>query len=108
MSDKQGIGMFEANVNVIGTIPKNANTETHVTYKDCAAGRGRPLERFLDLREHWFRDGPTESPIPTSKGIMTKEANVIKLLEHVVRGYGGPMSNDEADHLCALIRAKIK
>lgn len=77
---EQGRGGFETNVVYRGGIPKNASYELRVITKDFAGGHGAPAEPFVDVREYWFKDGPTEEPVPTGKGVMIRRGYLVRLL----------------------------
>lgn len=83
---RQGVGVFESNVVVVGQIPKNTQYEIRVTFKDVAAGHRQKPARFVDMREYWFREGPTEEPVPTKKGVMIKTESVPELMILLLRG----------------------
>lgn len=104
---RQGIGVFEDNARVMGSLPKNNVTEQRVTFKNVSAGHGQKPQPFVDIREHWFKDGPAEEPIPTSKGIMVKEDQVPKLIEFLLLGLGdGSIDKELAAKLARFCEAK--
>ena len=70
---------------VILTIPKNEATEQRVTAKTTHAARGGEATPFIDIREHWFKDGPTSDPIPTRKGTMIHRNQVPRLVLALLR-----------------------
>jgi hypothetical protein len=101
---KQGVGVFETDVVVIGQIPKNNTVEQRVTFKRVAAGHKNKPEPFVDVREYWFRDGPLEPPIPTGKGVMIKRADVPELVRMLILG----LDDSEIDEaMTAKIKAAI-
>lgn len=102
---RQGFGLFEDNVRVIGTLPKSSMYEQRVTFKHV--GSGRKLDPFVDIREYWFKNGPAEEPIPTSKGVMIKEEQVPKLIEYLLLGIAdGSLDPAHADKLVRLLEMK--
>ena len=106
MSDqRQGFGLFEDNVRVIGVLPKSSMYEQRVTFKHV--GSGRNLTPFVDIREYWFKNGPADEPIPTGKGVMVKEDQAAKLVEYLLLGIAdGSIEPTQADKLVRLIEAK--
>lgn len=65
---------------VISIIPKNRSIEQRVTVKKHQTRKDRIEQRFIDIREWWFKFGATEEPIPTGKGTMVHRAHVPKLV----------------------------
>lgn len=104
---KQGIGVFETDVIVIGQIPKNNTIEQRVTFKRVAAGHREKPRPFVDIREYWFRNGPMEEPIPTNKGIMVKREDVPELIRMLLTGMADhEIGQKTTERLKALIDQK--
>lgn len=107
MSQRNGMGMFEHDVRVIGVIPKSAQYEMHITFKSLSSSPTQVPQPFVDLREYWFKDGPMEEPIPTGKGVMIKEERLSKVIEFLLLGMkSGSIDGETADMLVRLIESK--
>ena len=52
----------------LAAIPKSNTIETRVAIKEIGS-RGSAKE-YLEFREYWFNQGPSEPPVPTKKGCM--------------------------------------
>lgn len=63
-------------------IPKNSATEQHVSAKATAGSKGP--NRYFEIREMWFKDGPTEPPIPTKKGTMIHRSLVARVINAIL------------------------
>jgi hypothetical protein len=93
---------FRLDENVILIIPKNAATEQRVTFKIVAGARAAKPVDWIDIREFWFKDGPTEKPIPTRKGTMVKRTQLGRLVTALLRNVE---PGELADHKDALLTA---
>lgn len=67
-------------VRVLCVLPKNKSSEQRVTVKDHQTRSSKIMQRFVDIREHWFKFGPLEEPIATGKGTMIHREHVPKLI----------------------------
>ena len=100
-----GKGMFNDDERVVGTLPKNANTELWVTFKNVQS-KG-VFVPFIDIRETWFKDGPSEAPVPTGKGVMIREEKAPKLIEFILLGLkDGSIDAETAEKLTNLLKVK--
>lgn len=104
---RQGVGVFETDTVVIGQIPKNNTIEQRVTFKRVAAGHREKPRPFVDIREYWFRNGPTEEPMPTGKGVMVKREDVPELIRMLLAGLNDhEIGQDTTERLKALLDQK--
>lgn len=83
-------GMFFGNASVLGSMPKNTQTEYWISKKTTKTARGEG--RFVEIREMWFKDGPMEEPRHTKKGTMVNVEQVGKACELFLMGI-------ESDHI---------
>ena len=70
---------------VLGSLPKNRAYETFVLAKLINLKGQTGKGAFIDFREMWFRDGPTEKPIFTRKGTMIRRDLMGKLINIIMR-----------------------
>lgn len=77
-------GMFFGNGQVLGTMPKNSQTEYWISKKMTKTARG--TSHFVEIREMWFKSGPMEEPCHTKKGTMVNVDQVGKACELFLMG----------------------
>lgn len=65
---------------VLCCLPKNNATEHRVMTKSAKNRHTKKSEKFIDIREHWYRDGHLEEPIPTRKGTMVRRDQIGKMV----------------------------
>ena len=66
-------------------MPKNDATEQRVVAKTTHSKRGGEPQKFIEIREWWYKDGPTGEPIPTRKGILIHRDQMPRLILSLVR-----------------------
>lgn len=99
---------FEQETKVLLVMPKNAVTEQRVTSKRVASDRNSESE-YLDMREFWFKDGPTSEPLPTSRGVMVRRDQLPRLIKALLGEAKAGELEDGGDELAALLaRARGK
>jgi hypothetical protein len=76
--------MFFAPDEVIGTMPKNSQTEYWISKKRTKTARGE--SKFVEIREMWFKDGPMAEPRHTKKGTMVRRDMIGKCTEFFLMG----------------------
>jgi hypothetical protein len=72
---------IERHLTIVG---KNASNETHVMAKQIEPKKSNKNIDFIDIREYWFKDGPTEESIPTRKGVMIHRAHIVKVMNAIL------------------------
>ncbi len=103
---------FVGQEDVLLTIPKNNVTETRVQFKSTATRASGQVQQFIDIREWWYKDGPTNEPIATRKGAMIHRHQVPKLilamLQHMQPGELGDYGDKIAMEVAALNDKGVK
>lgn len=70
---------FITDERVLTIIPKNNATECRVSTKTTRNRKTKERQHFIDFREHWYRDGHLEEPLPTKKGTMIHRESIGKV-----------------------------
>lgn len=87
MELEMGREPFVMDDNTLVIIPKNALTEQRVMLKRTVHKTdANKVAGFLDIREWWYKDGPTNEPIATKKGTMIHRDQIPRVILAILRG----------------------
>ncbi len=96
--------MFNKVERIILIIQKNATIEQQVAVKTVTTKGSKESQPFIEIREWWYKFGPTEEPIPTKKGTMVHRENIPKL----ILALAGEMKPEDVDaEFLASIRTQL-
>lgn len=78
---------------VLCVVPKNKTSEQRVTVKTHQTRKTKMPQKFVDIREFWFKHGPMEEPLPSRKGTMIHREHIVVILIALL----GDLDHEEVD-----------